>query len=242
LSLKLQAGRAFRAPAPAELFGANTWVLDEQPDTLRPEVVTTVDLNADWSLSPHVSWRNTVFVSRFENLIGYSPGNMATNLFTRSNAGLESEVLAEVALGKGGQLSLYGNYSYVHMLGETDESGGPVERAGRLIWAPAHLARAGVAWRREHLSAALQGSYQGSVLRRESDRVLALFREARPEAVPAWVRFDVNARYQLNTWAAFGLQVHNVLDAESYLVKTGDYPFDYRMEGRRIFGHMEITL
>jgi len=242
LSLKLQASRAFRAPAPAELFAANTWVVEAQPDTLRPEVVTTVDLNADWSLSPHVSWRNTVFVSRFENLIGYSPGTLATNTFTRSNAGLESEVLAEVALGEGGQLSLYGNYSYVHMLGETEASGGAVERAGRLTWAPAHLARAGVAWRRERLSAALRGSYQGSVLRRESDRVIALFREARPEVVPAWVRFDVNARYQLNAWAAFGLQVHNVLDAESYLVKTGDFPFDYRMDGRRIFGNVEITL
>jgi iron complex outermembrane receptor protein len=242
LSLKLQASRAFRAPAPAELFGTNTWVLDAHIDSLRPEVVTTLDLNADWSLSPHLSWRNTVFASRFENLIGYSPANPASNLFTRSNAGVESEVLADVEVGKAGQLNAYANYSYVHMLGETDESGGPVERAGRLTWAPAHLARAGVAWRWERFSAALQGHYQGSVLRRESDREKLLFREARPEVVPAWVRFDVNARYQLNTWAAFGLEVNNLLDAESYLVRTGDYPFDYRMEGRRIFGSVEINL
>jgi iron complex outermembrane receptor protein len=242
LTLKLQASRAFRAPAPAELFGSNTWVLDERIDTLRPEVVTTVDLHADWSLSPHLSWRNTVFASRFENLIGYSPTSLATNLFTRSNAGLESEVLAEVELGEGGQLSAHGNYSYVRMLSEADASGGPVERAGRLTWAPAHLARAGVAWRRERFSAALQGRFQGSVLRRESDRETPLYREVRPEVVPAWVRFDVNARYQLNTWVAVGLDVHNLLDAESFLIKTGDFPFDYRMEGRRIFGSVEINL
>ncbi len=242
LSLKLQASRAFRAPAPAELFGANTWLLAANIDALRPEQVTTIDLNADWRLGPRLSWRNTVFYSRFANLIGYSTANLASNLFTRRNAGLESEVLAEVELGAAGRLNGYANYSYVHMLGEEDGNGGRVERAGQLTWAPAHLARAGVGYQWKHLSAALQARYQGSVRRREGDRATELFRDARPEVVPAWVRFDINARYQLQSWVALGLEVNNLLDAESYLVKTGDYPFDYRMEGRRIFGSVELSL
>ncbi|EPX54958.1 TonB-dependent receptor [Cystobacter fuscus DSM 2262] len=234
-SLKFQGGRAFRAPSPGELFGSNTWILEANVERMRPEQVTTFELNADWSISPQLSWRSTLFHSRYENLIGFSASNVQDNLMSQTNVGVESELLVEVGLGGMGRLSAFGNYTYVHLL----EGAG---RAGDLAWAPAHLAKAGASYQREHFSLALQGRYQGSVLRREEDRVDPLFRSLRPEQVPAWFRLDANVRYQLTSWAAAELKVSNLLDTESYLVKTHDYPFDYRMEGRRVFVSLEANL
>jgi iron complex outermembrane receptor protein len=242
LSLKAQASRAFRAPAPVELFGTNTWMLDANIDTLRPEQVTTFELNADWTVNPHLSWRSTLFHSRFDNLIGYSDANLASNLFSRRNAGLESELLGDVELGARGQLQGFGSYSYVHMLAETDGNGGHVASAGRLTWAPAHLARAGLSYNLRGFTLSLQGRYQSAVHRRQGDSDNPVFAAARPARVPAWVRFDANARYQLNTWAALGVRVTNLFDAESYLLKSGDFPVDYRMEGRRLFASLELDL
>jgi iron complex outermembrane receptor protein len=241
LSLKLQASQAFRAPAPSELFGANSWISSADFETIQPERVTTFDLNADWRLSRHLSWRTTVFHSQYENLIGYSDYQVR-NLFSRRLAGLELELLADAELGERGRLLAFGNYTYVHLLGEADGEGGPVEPASRLTWAPEHTVKAGVSYALKRFTLALQGRYQSRVLRRELDRVTPAFMDARPESVPAWVHFDVNARLRLNEWSAVALSVTNVLDAESYLVKTGDLPFDYLMERRRIFGSLEINL
>ncbi|WNG14669.1 TonB-dependent receptor plug domain-containing protein [Cystobacter fuscus] len=234
-SLKLQGGRAFRAPAPGELFGSNTWILEANVERIRPEQVTTFELNTDWSISPQLSWRSTLFHARYENLIGFSASNVLDNLLSQTNVGVESELLAEVDLGGMGRLSAFGNYTYVHLLEE-------VGREGDLAWAPARLAKLGASYQREHFSLALQGRYQGSVLRREEDRVDPLFRSLRPERVPAWFQLDANVRYQITTWAAAELKVSNLLDTESYLMKTHDYPFDYRMEGRRVFVTLEANL
>jgi iron complex outermembrane receptor protein len=242
LSLKLQSSSAFRAPAPAELFGANTWMLSSNIDGLRPERVVTHELSADWMVNPGLNGRGTLFYSSYDNLIGYSDANLASNLFSRNTAGLEAELHGEVDLGTRGRLLAMGSYTYVRLLSEEDGNGGRVASGGHLTWAPSHLARAGVSYRLKGFSLAVQGRYQGSVQRRESDSVTPAFVAARPQAVPAWVRFDVNARYQVSDWATLGLKVSNLLDAESYLVKIGDFPFDYRMEGRRLFGSLEIQL
>ncbi len=232
LSLKFQAGRAFRAPSSGELFGTDTWMLDANVEVLRPELVTTFDLGADWSISPNLSWRNTLFHSRYDNLTGFSDGNELTNLISQTHAGLESELLAQVDLGKQGRVSAFGSYTYVRLLGG----------AGRLTWAPAHLAKAGASYQRARFSFALQGRYQSEVHRREEDLLTPLYAAARPSVVPAWVRFDANVRYQLTGWAAAELKVTNLLNARSYLVKIGDFPFDYQMEGRRVFASLEIDL
>jgi iron complex outermembrane receptor protein len=241
-SLKFQGGRAFRAPAPGELFGANTWLLKANIETMLPEQVTTFELNTDWSISPQLSWRSTLFHSRYENLIGYAAGNVLDNLLSQTNVGVESELLVEVDLGGMGRLSAFGNYTYVRLLEGAAPAGAAESDSGHLSWAPAHLAKAGVSYQREHFSLALQGRYQGTVLRREGDRMNFVFRSLRPERVPAWFRLDANVRYQITSWVAAELKVSNLLDTESYLVKTHDYPFDYRMESRRVFGSLEVNL
>jgi iron complex outermembrane receptor protein len=242
LSLKFQGSRAFRAPASGELFGRNTWMLNSNIETLRPEHVLTFEFNADWSISRHLSWRSTLFHSRYKNLIGYVEGGQLDNFLTQTNLGLESELLAEVDLGERGRLSAFGNYSYVHLLDGADSRGVTADHEGHLTWAPAHQAKAGVSYQRERFSLALQGRYQGDVHRRAEDMTTPLFRSLRPAVVPAWFRLDANARYQLTPWAAAELKVSNLLGAESYLLKTHDYPFDYRMEGRRVFASLEVNL
>ncbi|WNG35227.1 TonB-dependent receptor [Archangium violaceum] len=242
LSLKFQAGRAFRAPSPGELFGSNTWMLNSNIETLRPEQVTTFELNADWSINSHLSWRTTLFHSRYKNLIGYVQGSRLDNFLSQTHLGLESELLAEVDLGAQGRLSAFGNYSYVHLLEGADSSGVMMEKEGHLTWAPAHQAKAGMSYQWKGFSLALQGRYLGDVHRREEDMGNPLFHTLRPEVVPAWFRLDANARYQLTPWAGVALEVSNLLGAESYLVKIRDYPFDYRMEDRRVFVSLEVNL
>lgn len=239
LSLKLQASRAFRAPAPTELFSTNSWMADTDIDTLRPERVTTFELGADWMIDRHLNSRTTVFLSRYENLIGYEQSQL-NNLFSRDTAGVELELMADAELGARGRLMAFGNYSYAHLLGETND--GSEGGARKLTWAPAHTAKAGVSYSLRRFTLALQGRYQSTVLRRPGDFETPAFREARPESVPAWIRFDVNTRLQLNAWSSVGLSVTNLLDTENDLVRTGDLPFDYRMEGRRILGNFELTL
>ena len=129
---------------------------------------------------------------------------------------------------------------YAHLLGETDD--GSEGSVRKLTWAPAHTAKAGVSYSLRRFTLALLGRYQSTVLRRPGDFATPAFREARPESVPAWIRFDVNTRLQLNAWSSVGLSVTNLLDTENDLVRTGDLPFDYRMEGRRILGNFELTL
>ncbi|WP_224369629.1 TonB-dependent receptor plug domain-containing protein [Hyalangium versicolor] len=241
LSLKLQASRAFRAPAPTELFTTNSWMADTDIDTLRPERVNTFEFSVDWTPDRHLNSRSTVFLSRYENLIGYELGELG-NLFSRDTAGLELELMADADLGARGRLMAFGSYSYVHLLAETDSDTRRRVSGGSLTWAPAHMVKAGVSYSWVRFTLALQGRYQSTVLRRETDRVTPAFADVRPESVPAWVSFDVNARLQLSDWSTVGLTVTNLLGAESYLARTGDFPFDYRMEGRRILGNLEISL
>ncbi|MDY7225393.1 TonB-dependent receptor [Hyalangium rubrum] len=241
LSLKLQASRAFRAPSPSELFSTNSWMADTDLETILPERVSTFEFTADWTLHRHLSWRTTAFHSRFENLIGYTGGQLG-NLFSRRFAGVELELMADAELGARGRLMGFGNYSFVHLLGEVDGKSGTTETAERLTWAPAHTVKAGVSYRLRRFSAALQGRYQGSVRRREMDRLTPAFIDARPVSVPAWVRFDLNTRLQVNAWSAVGVSVTNLLNTESYLVRTGDLPFDYRMDARRFLISLEVNL
>jgi iron complex outermembrane receptor protein len=64
----------------------------------------------------------------------------------------------------------------------------------------------------------------------------------RPGVVPAWFSLDARASYRVFGWARLGFQVSNLLDSHGQLVKGGDFPFDYRVEGRRILGTLEAEL
>jgi outer membrane receptor protein involved in Fe transport len=72
LYLKAIAGRGFRTPAPAEMFGANTFALASNIRQLQPETVDTYELVADWNINKHLQLRINGFYTDFDNIIAYS--------------------------------------------------------------------------------------------------------------------------------------------------------------------------
>ena len=116
----------------------------------------------------------------------------------------------------------------------------------RLTWAPEHVANLGLNVKSGPFTVSAQGHYQGRVFRRDSDRFAAggsptPFSVFRPASVAPWFRLDARASYRPWSWLRFGLQGSNLLDVKGYLVKTGDYPFDFRIEGIRVLGTLELA-
>jgi outer membrane receptor protein involved in Fe transport len=239
LSIKAMAGRAFRAPAPLELFGANTWAVGSNLLELRPEQISTLELAADWTVTPNLTWRTNLFANRFENQIAYSPTLVLVNYYSRGLLGGETELLTRASLG-GGSLSGFANYSYAALLDEAVLTAG-IDPTGLLTWAPAHSAKAGVGYERGPLQASAQLLFQGEVLRRPSDVVLPENAALRPASAPAFATVDLNLGYRPVRWFKVGVQVNNLADARGLLVKGGDYPFDYQIVGRRVQAVVELN-
>ncbi|MDQ3265030.1 MAG: TonB-dependent receptor [Myxococcota bacterium] len=241
LTFKAIAGRAFRAPAPLELFGANTWAVGSNIHELQPELVTTYELAADWKVLPQLTWRTNAFHTTFENQIAYGSALVLVNYYSRVNAGAETELLFAQELPGVGQFQGFANYSFVTQLDETVQET-TFEPSEALTWAPSHLAKLGVGYKRGAFSASVQGLYQGEVLRRSSDRLIPEYLSLRPDRVPAFVTLDASVSYQLLDWARLGIQATNLFDAKGQIVKGGDYAFDYQIEGRRVFATLTAQL
>lgn len=241
---KLLVGRAFRAPVPTELAGANTFTLASNIRGLQPEALTTVELGTDWRLAKPVSWRLNGFGTQFDDFIGYSPAlNLSTNLFSTTTWGAETEVLFQTRLFGG-----FANYAYAFRSGEDalDES---VIPADRVTWVPEHVANVGLVYERGRATASVQGHLQGPVLRRDSDFAADLpgYTAAdRGEAIDPWVGVDV--RLAVRPWEAVELEVtgQNLLDgltgSPNTLLKNYPATFDYRADGRRILAGLTLQL
>lgn len=243
LVLKAMVDRAFRAPAPAELFGANTYSLASNIKQLRPEDITTVSAAADWLLFKHIDLRADWFYEIFDNQIAYSVANnnLSTNLYSRTVTGIEAEALWDAPLGSAGKLGGYGNYTFVDLVSESIEDP-TITRSNALTWAPAHTFNLGVSFSGHHFGASLQGHYQGAVARRASDNLPTDFSAYRPATVPAWFTLDGRLTYQVSNWARLGVQATNILNTRAYLIKTNNFPFDYQTEGVRVLGTLEVDV
>jgi iron complex outermembrane receptor protein len=237
LSIKAQASRAFRAPSVTELFSSHSWAQSSNLD-VRGEQITTFELGFDWTIGPHLGWRMDAFNTRTADNILYSDTtNQLLNLRSVRVAGLEAELLGEVPLGEGQSLSGFANWTFVHQLSEqTYDPAVPASSA--LAWAPEQSVKAGVAWRNGRFTASLQGLYQGEVRRRANETS----DPHRPASVAPWTRFDLNARVRVAKGLSLGLKVTNLFDTEGYFVKSGAFPFDYRVEPRRVLGVAELEL
>jgi iron complex outermembrane receptor protein len=88
----------------------------------------------------------------------------------------------------------------------------------------------------------MEAHYQGAVNRRDSDRYTVSYLQFRPDDVDAWISLDTNVGYQLNENIQISLNGTNILDSENYLVKNFDYPFDYKMMGRRVLLSLLIKI
>jgi outer membrane receptor protein involved in Fe transport len=242
LAFKAMYGSAFRAPANSEMFGAHTFTLASNIDELKPEKIETYELAMDWGINQHLTFRVTGFHTQFENQIAYSTqnNNLSTNIYTLTNAGLETEILF-------GFKSLQGffNHSYVDRLDETIIDRTIAESPKRLTWEPQHKVNCGAAYTYRKLKLAVSGHYHGSVKRRDTDvgvQALPLgvgveleMDRYRGRSVDSWVTLDTRIGYQATSDLNIALTATNVLDEKYYLVKNSGFPFDYQQEGRRVF-------
>jgi outer membrane receptor protein involved in Fe transport len=243
LVFKAIANRAFRAPAPAELFGANTYTLASNIKQLRSEAITTVEVAGDYLLFRHLDLRADWFWEQFDNQIAYSVSNnnLSTNLYSRTVTGIEAEGLWDAPLGRHGKLGGYLNYTYVNLLGENIEDP-TISKSSQLTWAPAHTFNVGVTYTGHRFGASLQGHYQGRVDRRASDNVPTNFSAYRPSSVAPWFTVDGRASYQVTNWIRLGVQATNLLNTRGFLVKNNNFPFDYQIEGARVLATIELTM
>jgi len=239
VSVKALAGRAFRVPAPTELFGANTYTLASNLAELRPELLTSYELAGDWLLSDALLVRGNAYYTQFENQIQYSlqNANLSTNLYSLETIGLESELLVRLGHVKG-----YVNYAYARRLDEEIFDRTIARSSGRLTWYPAHVANAGVGYRRSAFDVNVDAHFQGKTNRRTSDRQNPTFAALRPATVDPWLTLDVSAGYVPRPHLELSLQVTNLLGSRGYLIKNFDFPFDYRIPGRAAFLSLRIGL
>lgn len=239
LSVKALAGRAFRAPSPTELFGANTWTIASNLRELKPETITTLELAMDWKLNANINWRLNFFYTQFANQIAYSVtnNNLSTNMYTLTNAGMEADFLFSFK-----RLNGFLNYSFYKRLDETIFDTAITANENELTWAPAHTLNLGLRYKVEKFAASLQGHYQGKVKRRASDFTEPLFVPLRPEHVKEWLSIDARLLWEVTPILELAFNATNITNSQNYVIKNFSYPFDYRMNGRRIFAEIKIKL
>ncbi|MCP4221629.1 MAG: TonB-dependent receptor [bacterium] len=239
VSIKALAGRAFRAPSPTEMFGANTWTLGSNLRELEPEIITTFELALDWRLHKNLNWRINGFHTKFENQIAYSVqnNNLSTNIYTLTTAGIETEFYFGF-----GKFNGFVNGALSKRLDEEVIDLTIAEHDDDITWAPAATMNFGIIYKNKKFTASLQGHYQGKVKRRDSDFDELLFVPLRPEEVKSWFSMDARVAYQVSSGLEFSLYATNLFDSENFLAKNFAYPFDYKMMGTRIMAGLTLKL
>ncbi|MEZ4239753.1 MAG: TonB-dependent receptor [Myxococcota bacterium] len=234
ITAKFLVGRAFRAPSPTELAGANTFTLASNIEGLEARGDHDI-ARTDWRVVEPLSWAAQRLLTQFDNFIGYSPVlNLSTNLLSASTVGGETELFFQR-----GPIGGFANYSYALRIGEEalDEA---VATADQVTWAPAHVANLGALYRRGRGTGSLQVHYQGDVARRDSDFAPGpgTSRAARGDSVPGWVGLDARVAYRPWTAVEVELSGQNLLDGVTgehpALLKNFPHPFDYRADGMRV--------
>jgi iron complex outermembrane receptor protein len=240
VSIKLHAGRAFRAPTPTELAGAHTFSLASNIEELEPERIRTAEAAAEWSATRALTVRGNVFQTRFENQIAYSAANfnLSTNLLTTETSGIEAELLYAR-----GRLSGFWNYTWADRRDEDSIDPTIAASPDRVTWAPSRVTNLGVGWTAPRFTAALSVHWQGAAARRSSDvglqtlpfHTVALDLDRfRPREVSAWTDVDARVSTPLPYGLTLAVAARNLLDEGQTLLKVLPFPFDYRRETRRV--------
>lgn len=266
LVYKFLVGKAFRAPTPTEMAGAHTFSLASNIGELKAELLTTYELQTNWTINDNHLFRGNIFLTKFENQIAYSTVNfnLSSNVYSTKNAGIELELM-----GNYDALTWFANLSYVKRLDETvlsffiDENNlnaQPVEEFSEhpddLKWQPEIEVNAGFAYTSGDLNFSFTTHYQGSTSRRDNELgnpngFLPLsvdvpldfsLDDHRPAKIDSWKQFNFQANYRINKQFEFGINIQNLFDEQGLLAKTGPFPFDYQINGRRIKFYVQTTL
>jgi iron complex outermembrane receptor protein len=248
LVFKAMFDRSFRAPAPTELFGANTYFISSDIDHTKPEELTAFTLAGDGRFFDHLNLRLDWYWRKNDNPIDFSADlpNLTTNLYSLTVTGIEAEALFDAPLTPRDVVSGFVNYSWTYQL-DQEVHDVSISPSPSLAWYPAHVFNFGVAFKGHNLGISLQGHYQGRVDRRPSDSYnpdgsLSLFATYRPASVADWFTLDARLSYRLNDWLRLGVQGTNLTNTTGYLIKTNRYPFDYRIQGVRVLGTLEVAV
>jgi iron complex outermembrane receptor protein len=245
---KIMGLTAFRAPTPTEMFGYNTWTNASNINQLQSEKIKSAEISADYNINSFINIHINTFYTITNGQIGYSLGNnnLSTNIYDMTNAGIESEILY-----KKNKFSAFANISYVKHLDENiyiKELDYVSINKNTLTWAPSFTANFGLAQRIKSFTFSFQGHYQDKVLRRDKDfcttselAAIGFTSQPRPDEVKAWLSFDLQLTYKYK-FMEFGINGTNILNSDNYLVKSMKFPFDYKMEGRRISFVLNIEI
>jgi len=248
VTLKILALTAFRAPSPTELFGYNTWAIASNINELKPERIKSLELALDYNVNKFLNFRINSFYTISEGQIGYSLGNnnLSTNIYDLTNAGVESEILFTK-----NKFSVFLNATFLKKIDEKifeNELEYVSLHKEKLTWTPQMTANLGASWNIKQFQVSLQGHFQDKVLRRDNDfysndelASMNLTSQPRPTEVSAWFSLDMLFSYKYR-FVKFGILGTNILNSDNYLVKSMKFPFDYKMDGRRIafFIHIEM--
>ncbi|MBO1320278.1 TonB-dependent receptor plug domain-containing protein [Acanthopleuribacter pedis] len=240
-TLKLMGGRAFRAPVPTELAGANTFSLASNIEELQPELITTVELMGDFILFDNINLRVNLFETEFENQIAYSTANnnLSTNVFSQTTRGLELDLVYQA-----NQWSAFANLSLVDRVDEEVQDSTIALNEDDVAWETDTKFNFGISYTSRRWNASLAGHYHGEANRRATDigvQELPLgvgvsldMDRYRPQTLDSWLTADLNVEYKLSKSLTLGFRSTNLFDEdENMLIKTGPFPFDYQGEGRR---------
>lgn len=224
LTVKLLAGRAFRAPAFNEKYSINNPVNRGNPN-LAPEKIGTIETAFSWQARRDTQVNLNFFHYQMNQIIRAVPnpvpgsGSTFNNTGNQHGSGMELELIWDASRS----LRLTGNYSYQRSIDETSN-----QDAG---YAPHHLVYGRADWR-------LNGNWLlSSQLNWVADRRRAAG-DLRP-AIPDYKTVDVTMRTVSgkNQWdfAASVLNVFNATVLEPSLAPGTAIPGDLPMAGRSLY-------
>ena len=238
LTFKAMAGKAFRTPSMGELFGINSYLFTSNFRGLKPEFITSFELQGDWHINGALTSRSNIFYTIFENQIDYSD-DIIRNLYTLNNAGFESELLFNSSHWSG-----FLNYSFVKLLRETVQDTLFLTKSSRVTSLPTHSAKAGVSYHTKRFYVSLNMQYQNKVYRRSSDKSNYIYDNTylyRPEVLPAWFRLDLKTNITISKGIEVGVWINNVLNTKNYLIRRLPHAFDYRMDKRNFLMDLKFS-
>jgi len=240
LAIKAMWGRAFRAPAPSELAGANTLTLGSNIEKLEPETLDTTELAVDWIIGANLNWRTNIYRTKFSNQIAYSAANanLSANIYTLTTQGLETELLFGYAGWRG-----FVNYSYAKRVDEEILDNTIAANPDKLTWDPGSRFKFGVIYTAGPLVSALTGYYQSTTNRRTTDVGLQPIPLAgasldvdayRARSLDAWFTLDAKVTWNFTSESSVAVYATNLLDTDkNKFIKIQAFPFDYQGEGRK---------
>jgi len=242
LAIKAMWGRAFRAPAPSELAGANTLTLGSNIEKLEPETLDTMELAVDWIIGSNLNWRTNIYRTKFSNQIAYSAANanLSANIYTLTTQGLETELLFGYAGWRG-----FVNYSYAKRVDEEILDNTIAPSPDKLTWDPGSRFKFGVIYTAGPVVSALTGYYQSTTNRRTTDvglQAIPLMAGAtldvdayRARSLDAWFTLDAKVSWSFTSDSSVAVYATNLLDTDkNKLIKIQPFPFDYQGEERKL--------